>query len=185
MLNPKDYRQAYRTIIPIAFGELFATFLERTEAGNPAKSAVLDSATGANIVCFPSGYGDGGYASYFGLAVDGGAARLVTDFGLLTRPILRELELPVSVREHSVLTHPDLAAAGVEPIHLDWDPATGELVVRPGEEGYPASVRFENRPGQRARLTCTVGSDLHYRLDEPLQPTARVLIEYTLRTEAL
>jgi hypothetical protein len=185
MLNPKDYRQAYRTIIPTAFGELFATFLERTEAGNPAKSAVLDSATGANIVCFPSGYGDGGYASYFGLAVDGGAARLVTDFGLLTRPILRELELPVSVREHSVLTHPDLAAAGVEPIHLDWDPATGELVVRPGEEGYPASVRFENRPGQRARLTCTVGSDLHYRLDEPLQPTARVLIEYTLRTEAL
>lgn len=185
MLNPKDYLQAYRTVVPTAFGELLATFSDCRASGHPARSAILDAESGANIVCFPSGDGDGCYASYFGFAADGSAARLVTDFGFLVRCVTGELELPVPIREHSILTHPDLAAAGVEPIHIDWDPAAGELVVRPGEERYLQSLRFENRPGQRARLTCTVGNDHHYRLDEPLQPTARVLIEYTLGTEAL
>lgn len=185
MLNPNDYLHAYRAVMPPAFGELFVSFFDRSEAGHPARSAILDTETGANIVCFPSGDGDGCYASYFGFAEDGSAARLVTDFGFLVRVVTRELELPVPVQEHSTLTHPYLATAGVEAIHIDWDPATGELVVRPGEERYLESVRFENRPGQRARLTCTEGRDHYYRLDEPLQPTARLLIVYTVGSEAL
>jgi hypothetical protein len=191
--NPQDpqhyYRaiqQAYRAGMPGPLGELYASFFDEDETGHPARSAVLDPGTGANIVTFPSGFGDGLYASYFGLGVDGTAACLVTDFGLLVRPIMRELELPVPVQEHSQLTHPDLAAAGVGPIHVDWEPAAGKLVVRPSEEGrHPGSLRFDNRPGQSARLICTVGPDHHYRLDEPLQPTARLRIQYVFCTEAL
>lgn len=36
-----------------------------------------------NVVMFSSGYGDGFYASYFGISVDGEAVSLVTDFQLL------------------------------------------------------------------------------------------------------
>jgi hypothetical protein len=41
---------------------------------------VMDPTSGANLVMFSSGFGDGAYASYFGLAADGAAACLVTDF---------------------------------------------------------------------------------------------------------
>jgi len=42
----------------------------------------LDTSTGANIICFSTGLGDGVYASYFGLDDEGRALCLVTDFGI-------------------------------------------------------------------------------------------------------
>jgi hypothetical protein len=42
----------------------------------------LNPATGANIICFSTGLGDGAYASYFGYGEKGGVLCLVTDFGL-------------------------------------------------------------------------------------------------------
>ena len=57
---------------------------ERRQSGQ----VVIDPETGANIVTFPSGIGDGSYASYFGLTGRrGDVARLVTDFGLLVRSV--------------------------------------------------------------------------------------------------
>ncbi|HEX5502856.1 MAG TPA: DUF4241 domain-containing protein [Thermomicrobiales bacterium] len=44
----------------------------------------LDPASGVNLVCFHSGFGDGCYASYFGLDAQGAPACLVTDFGVVT-----------------------------------------------------------------------------------------------------
>ncbi len=41
---------------------------------------VLDQTTGLNIIYFTSGYGDGGYKSYWGLSADGDVLCLVTDF---------------------------------------------------------------------------------------------------------
>ncbi len=43
---------------------------------------VLDPDTGANVIAFSSGYGDGVYPSYWGLDDAGAAVCLVTDFGL-------------------------------------------------------------------------------------------------------
>ena len=43
----------------------------------------LDPVTGANLVCFSSGLGDGRYASYFGYDGEGTIACLVTDFAVL------------------------------------------------------------------------------------------------------
>ncbi len=145
---------------------------------------VIDPDTGANIVTFPSGWGDGSYASYFGLAGDGTPACLVTNFGLLVESVTAELELPVPVREHSELTHPDLALAGIECIRVDWEPTTGQVTIQVGEAPYLVGFRFENRPGQGLG-GATSGSTSWYDLDEPLQPTARVVVEYTVRTEAL
>jgi len=182
----EDLLEAPQLLVPPAFGELMASGHCRVNkgGGHPARSAVLDPATGANIVCFPSGYGDGCYASYFGLAADGSAACLVTDFDLLVRSVMDKLEIPVPAQEHSELAHPDLAHPGVERIWVDWNPATGEVTIQAGEAPYLQSLRFENRPGQGLAST-SQGNTYWYRLGEPLHPTARVIVEYTLRTEAL
>jgi hypothetical protein len=45
---------------------------------------VLDPASGANVIAFSSGFGDGQYSTYIGLDEEGQVARIVTDFGLLT-----------------------------------------------------------------------------------------------------
>jgi hypothetical protein len=44
---------------------------------------VVDPATGANVIGFPSGYGDGAYPSYFGLDRAGEPLVLLTDFRIL------------------------------------------------------------------------------------------------------
>jgi hypothetical protein len=46
-------------------------------------NATLDAATGANVIAFSSGYGDGFYRSYFGLDAAGNTVCLVTDFNVL------------------------------------------------------------------------------------------------------
>ena len=127
-------------------------------------------------ICFPSGEGDGCYPSYFGLAADGSAACLVTDFGMLLRLVMATLEIPVPVRKQSGLTHPGLADIGIDRIHVKWRPAKGEIVVDIGQALYVQEVRFENRPGSPARCTAMGGhATWWFRLDEPLRPTARVL----------
>ena len=42
----------------------------------------LDEASEANVIAFSSGWGDGGYASYWGYDATGGLTSLVTDFAL-------------------------------------------------------------------------------------------------------
>ncbi len=44
---------------------------------------VLDAGSGLNMVAFDSGWGDGGYPSYWGYDATGEVACLLTDFGLL------------------------------------------------------------------------------------------------------
>ena len=50
-------------------------------------NVVLDEATGANLIAFSSGFGDGDYPSYWGLDAAGRPVVLVTDFGVLDAPI--------------------------------------------------------------------------------------------------
>ena len=51
-----------------------------------AESITVDPASGANIVTFLSGYGDGGYASWFGFDASGQAVALLTSFDLIDDP---------------------------------------------------------------------------------------------------
>jgi uncharacterized protein DUF4241 len=43
----------------------------------------LDEETGANILLFTSGWGDGAYPSYWGYAADDALVCLLTDFGVV------------------------------------------------------------------------------------------------------
>ena len=47
---------------------------------------VVDPGTGANIVAFSSGFGDGAYATYVGLDASGGPVAFMTDFAVLDYP---------------------------------------------------------------------------------------------------
>jgi hypothetical protein len=189
----EGFREAYRAIVPSALGEVLGVVFDPDRLRQKSWSAVLDPESGANLVSFFSGHGDGCYASYFGLTAEGEAVCLVTDFGLLVRSVPDTLEIPVPAREHSELIHPGLADAGVDCAHLEWNPSSGQVVLLFEGSRYLQEVRFENRPGSAVRCTasgCTgrdeaEGRDWFFQLEEPLQPTARVLIEYTLRTEAL
>jgi hypothetical protein len=55
---------------------------EQGAAKNWANVLVNDT-TGANVIAFSSGWGDGGYSSYWGYDAKGNLANLVTDFMLL------------------------------------------------------------------------------------------------------
>jgi hypothetical protein len=50
---------------------------------NLSTEVVVDEATGANVIGFSSGFGDGAYPSWFGLDGDGEPIVLLTDFGIL------------------------------------------------------------------------------------------------------
>lgn len=50
----------------------------------------IDEVTGANMIAFSSGLGDGCYASYWGYDADNKLACLVTDFGVLEHPIFSQ-----------------------------------------------------------------------------------------------
>jgi hypothetical protein len=58
-----------------------------TSAENPetVRGPGPDAAYEENVVCFSSGWGDGHYPSFFGLASDGRPHVLLTDFLLLNR----------------------------------------------------------------------------------------------------
>ena len=155
------------------------------EPSHGGRVSTVDPDTGANIVAFNSGIGDGRYASCFGLAADGTVACLVTDFGLLIRHVDAKIELPVPVLRSSELRHPEFAAAGIDSICVEWASATNQLTLHlRGHADHLAEWHFENRPGQRLAYSSQGGTQW-YSLTEPLQPTARVVIEYVVRTEAL
>lgn len=52
----------------------------------------IDAGTGANVIAFSSGWGDGCYASYWGYDEDNTIVCLVTDFGVLEHPLFAEDE---------------------------------------------------------------------------------------------
>ncbi len=176
-------------IMPPSFQALFLP-KQATDPNHPARSSTLDPETGANIVSFPTGIGDGYYASYFGLTEDGSVATLVTDFGLLVKSITEEIELSVPVQESSELRHPDLALAGLECIRVEWDRTKNKLTIHAKETPYLEVVSFENRPDPVDSETVDgvyhrQGDEQWYYLKETLQPTARIFVQYTRGTQAL
>lgn len=67
------------------------------EAGRDTWSWAIfqpDAGSEHNVVAFSTGYGDGLYASYFGLAIDGRPVTLVTDFEVLVEPAPAGLQAP-------------------------------------------------------------------------------------------
>ena len=66
------------------YGETIIDGLHKTRVHTWAwVNKTLDPTTGANLVAFSSGLGDGFYASYWGYDADRNIACLITDFGIL------------------------------------------------------------------------------------------------------
>lgn len=64
-------------------GEDVVAALIPTLSAKDAASTVIDASTGANLVAFKSGAGDGAYPAYWGLDAKGKPVVLMIDFGLL------------------------------------------------------------------------------------------------------
>lgn len=57
--------------------------MDEDHSQRPARyNIILDEQTGLNLLIFTSGWGDGGYASYWGFDADGIPVCLITDFGI-------------------------------------------------------------------------------------------------------
>jgi Protein of unknown function (DUF4241) len=65
---------------------LMAAMPATAEAYELTGQVEVDPATGANVVAFGSGFGDGSYANYAGRGADGSVVLVLTDFGLLDAP---------------------------------------------------------------------------------------------------
>jgi hypothetical protein len=63
----------------------------------------LDPATGANLIAFSSGFGDGRYASYFGYDRDGQPACLVTDFAIFDFSTAGTLNRPARTIKQTIV----------------------------------------------------------------------------------
>lgn len=181
-----DLQKWYRSIVPPAFGELFNSLFEgRGRCPFAWAWTTLDPSTGANIVAFPAGIGDGTYAAYFGIAEDESPVCLIIDFGLLVRPIMDTIELRVADHQKSVLTHPLLADAGIDQVCVFLEEDEREFMIDIGDGVYGSTITLENRPSVKFFSYQTQGGKHWYRLDEPLQETARIFIEYQRGSEAL
>lgn len=121
--------------------EMFAAF----DKGQSYFALVLDESTGANVVGCKAGYGDGAYASYWGLDRNGDPAQLVTDFAVLVesaqevRTIDRasvELDVPFDV---DVLT-----LAAMSNVRLELDSEGDYLLRHEGASGLRAQLVTES-----------------------------------------
>ena len=75
-LEDEDAYQAYSD-------EAFATMYPDDGTVVDSAAVVVDPASGANVVTFPSGFGDGLYSTWVGLDADGRPVVFVTDFWVL------------------------------------------------------------------------------------------------------
>jgi hypothetical protein len=66
--------------------EMMSAMPASAEAYELSGQVVVDPETGANVVAFGSGFGDGSYASYVGRDGDGVVVAVLTDFGVLDAP---------------------------------------------------------------------------------------------------
>jgi hypothetical protein len=184
------------------YRNLQTPFFRRLDEGwrEWAASAVADPDTGANLIAFPSGWGDGGYASSWGLDRAGNPCRLATDFGILLEAFEATATFPLagSVR---TFRDPELAARGVTAVHvtkqkeartppallIDDPPFDYRLTVEVRLEGAAGCVESPQvRAGGRkygARMSS--GDTYWIYLDQPLPADAELVLSYLDRTVPL
>jgi hypothetical protein len=142
--------------------------------------------TGANVVEFSSGWGDGCYASYWGLDAAGEPVSLATDFGLLVEGLQEKAEFRLADCLNGVLSHPELERTGRtvrvrlkkrprRSLHVDYEGGSVEAVVENG--------------GESLRLAYSSGGDNAgghaFDLDGPLRDDAKLILTFGVGSRAL
>ncbi len=132
-----------------------------------------------NVVMFSSGWGDGFYASYWGLDAEGNIVELVTDFELLIGPISERFELALPLKRGLVM-HPLLDEHDVT-MRVPFFSRSSVLLGGKGSarvelsDGSPVTMKREligrryawEKPKPGAQLVVCVLTKI-----EPLQPIA-------------
>ena len=168
----------------------FERVLPAYEANNGLSADILlDPATGANLVVCSAGHGDGFYASYWGMSLDGEPVCLVTDFGLLTHHVqaTREVgQLADLVRRQAQIELP-----GGSVVLRAQMPDSRTLVVEVSGQGA-ATAEFELRQG--GELARPTGGTISYgeqvrtirtQFKEPIADHALLVVTFLDRIEPL
>jgi hypothetical protein len=159
------------------------------EAATPHGTAfVVDPRTGANVVAFPAGPGDGFYPSYWGLDRHGEPCCLVTDFGLLTETVVGEATFPLPAGRAQPLEHPDFAALDMR-LEIKRDAAGRRYTLRiDGADQLTNGpvIRCGRREYHWTASTSTDGRRSTYRfeLDKPCEG-GEVVLTYRKGVRAL
>jgi hypothetical protein len=148
---------------------------------------VVDPDTGANLVAFSSGYGDGAYPSFWGIDESGELCCLVTDFGILVKNLEGVATFRLGDSIGQTLTHPDFYRLGAtvrvipcdsdRNLRLEIEGADCEVIVtNNGKECFPHRSQFQ--------IAGKVYShDLWFL--EPLSGDFSLTLRYSLGTQAL
>jgi hypothetical protein len=135
-----------------------------------------DEKSGANVIVYASGFGDGSYASYWGFDAQGHRCCLVTDFDLLTEPLIERFQVPLSQAVAQSIQHPALTEIGVT---LETTQAGDELhIAIRGQTPGLCGVKLTSSEGEHYARRSHI-SDLEYRHIYQLQPDliARMTME--------
>jgi hypothetical protein len=140
--------------------------------------------TGANVVEFSSGWGDGCYASYWGLAADGEPCCLATDFGLLVHTPQGRAEFRLADCFDGVPAHPDLERIGAKvSVCIEGDESRRYLCV--DHEGGVNEAVVENGGEPLRPAYSTGGGRDAFILDAPLRDDAKLILTYGLGSRPL
>jgi hypothetical protein len=163
------------------------------KSGLPAKDGVgvvVDQVSGANLVAFHSGYGDGAYVSYWGIDPSGGPCCLVTEFGVLVEHLEGRASFLIRDCLGRELYHPDFPRIGVRIRVLpNGSPEHHRLRVEVFGATNTCDAKVINA-GKTYSSGYTVRPDIHlgawdFRFNEPLTPDATFILEYALGVRAL
>lgn len=148
---------------------------------------VVDPDTGANLVAFSTGYGDGAYPSYWGIDSAGESCCLVTDFGILLEDLEGEATFRLGESVGQTLRHPDFDRIGLtvrvlpslsnRNLRLETEGGDCEVIVTDGgNECFPNRSQFQVSGQMRSQ---------DFWFAEPLRGNFQLTLRYSLGVRAL
>lgn len=150
---------------------------------------VVDPESGSNLVVFLSGYGDGAYASFWGIGAAGELCCLVTDFALLVEGLKGRSTFPLREWIGKALLHPDLGRIGLSVRLLPLgEPPDHRLQVQLQGGSCKAVIANGAKEYSSDRVSYKVSGGtgtFDFVFDEPLLPDAQITLEYRMGVQAL
>lgn len=155
----------------------------------PCANITLNGLTGANLIAFHSGYGDGEYSSYWGLDEEGTLCCLVTDFEVLVENVEDEAQFTIPAWKEAALIHPDFDHIGMTVQYVPQDQTRHSLsvqmigdcptiIIRDGQKEYHSDQLVLYQYGGNQ-------FEYHFTFEKPLSDAATITVQYLLGVKAL
>ncbi|MEM8536041.1 MAG: DUF4241 domain-containing protein [Chloroflexota bacterium] len=155
----------------------------------PWTHILLDPTSGANLVAFKAGYGDGYYPSYWGLDEEGQITCFIIDFLILVKDVEDEAQFTLWEWKETELTHMDFERIRLTVRCIPQDLTGHELLFRMTGNAPKITIRDREREYHSNRLPLRqYGRDVfeyRFTFEEPLSDAATITIRYFLGVTAL